>query len=167
MERVILDITSHKKIVADFIKNQSEYFLFQDHKLPEDDAAEELFTDLPPGSSPDDKTVLGFFCGDTLAGICDCVTGFPQHSTLMIGLLIISHEQRGQGLGSEALRQVEDYAPENIEILRIGVLEDNTSALGFWKRAGFRDTGKRGVWERDASTVDIIVMENNIKKQDY
>lgn len=56
----------------------------------------------------------------------------------MIGLLMIDPKERGKGLGKVLHKFIKDYVlMHKADKLRIGVVEENTNATGFWKSLGY------------------------------
>lgn len=70
----------------------------------------------------------------------------------VLGIGVFSSQQRGQGLGTEAIRLLLRYAFDGLRLHRIGlrVLERNTRAIACYERCGFRREGL----ERDSALID-------------
>jgi GNAT superfamily N-acetyltransferase len=119
---------------------------------PED--AADLLSATPPDRSRKDKLVLGLWLtddaagdsaatGDELAGVLDIVRGYPEESAWFLGLLLLTPELRGRGLGERIYRRVEEWVREQgAATIHLGVLERNPDARRFWERLGYeyRDT---------------------------
>lgn len=77
----------------------------------------------------------------------------PPHSA-WIALLIIRHEFQRQGFGSEVAGLLEDrfFARPGIAHIGLAVQEENTPALAFWEKRGYR----RGLHRRDQLGRNII-----------
>lgn len=76
-----------------------------------------------------DHTLVG-----TAALLVPHADGYPW-----IGLLLITAERQGEGLGREAAQALEGaLAEEGWEELRLGVLKRNERALPFWENRGYR-----------------------------
>jgi len=55
-----------------------------------------------------------------------------------IGLLYVSPDHRGDGMGQELLGKMKDYfKAERCTSIKLLVLSDNTSAIDFYKKSGF------------------------------
>ncbi len=73
---------------------------------------------------------------------------------------MIAEKFQSTGYGAEVYRIVEDIIFSNPEIQQIslGVLTNNSKALRFWQKVGYRDTGIR---KQDDTGHEIIVMEKS------
>ncbi len=114
----------------------SDYFILAEGRVPS--SCDELLTELPPGRRMDNKTVTGAFYEGKLVGLMDCVDGYPDPVTCMLGLLLVDRDYRKRGLG----RTIFEYAvstarKKGMTKIRIGVFDTNTGAYAFWTRLGF------------------------------
>jgi RimJ/RimL family protein N-acetyltransferase len=81
-----------------------------------------------------DRTLIG-----TAALLVPNSDGFPW-----IGLLIVSAERQGEGLGREASHALEAaLAIEGWVSVRLGVLKSNERALPFWENSGYQIIDER------------------------
>ena len=96
-------------------------------------------TDLPPGRLPEHKLFLGYFQGERLAAVWDLVAGYPEESTLYLGLLELDGTHQRQGLGMQMLRQLEDTARSQggKKIL----MDARVTAQPFYEAAGYHILG--------------------------
>ncbi len=106
---------------------------------PAPTAAQEAFTDLPPGKTLDDKFLVGIFDpAGALVGVLDAIRAYPQPGTWFIGLLLLDPSQRGRGLGETVTRAFEEWAAaQGAREIGLGVVEANTGGYRFWARLGF------------------------------
>jgi ribosomal protein S18 acetylase RimI-like enzyme len=86
----------------------------------------------------------GIFCtirapGGTLMGVLDFIPCLPRTDTGFLSLLMIATPFRGQGLGQNVVRALEDYLQKNHSITSIlsGVQTNNDKGIRFWKKCGF------------------------------
>ncbi len=117
-----------------------DYCLLVDGHPPSPGAAVEDFSSAPPGKSLADKFLFGVVgpLGE-LAGLLDCVRGYPDETTWWIGLLLFAPEARDHGLGAATVRGFLSYAQTHgAQALMLGVVDENTRAYGFWTRQGFQ-----------------------------
>ena len=118
---------------------------------------------LPPGAGYDKKFVYGVHLNTEMIGGVDLIRGWPHSDTAMLGLLFIVEDYQGRGLGRLSYDLTEALVRRWKEInrIRIGIVESNISAFGFWKRLGFIDTGERKAHEcgRCVSTTWIFQKE--------
>ena len=111
---------------------------------PRDDEAEHLFVDAPPGKGPADKQVLGILREGSLIGVVELLTGYPGPTDWYVGLLLLSPEVRGAGVGTAVVRDVAArVAAAGGRALHLIVREDNPRAAAFWERQGFARVDRR------------------------
>jgi GNAT superfamily N-acetyltransferase len=78
-----------------------------------------------------------------LIGMIESIRHYPDNQTWWIRLMMLSPEQRGQGLGSEFYQAFEDWvAVQSVKQVSLSVIEANELGLQFWKRLGFEVTRK-------------------------
>ncbi|MGL4337015.1 MAG: hypothetical protein ACRCST_08960 [Turicibacter sp.] len=62
-----------------------------------------------------------------------------MYKTWMIGLLLLSPNERNNKLGKIVHEEIKKYAVTQLaDTLRIGVLEQNDKGLKFWKSIGYQ-----------------------------
>jgi GNAT superfamily N-acetyltransferase len=125
--------------------------------------AQSTYSALPEGKGYEDKFVFGIFSGQTMVGCIDLLRGFPEERTAHIGLLLIDEEHQRQGIGEDALRQLESFvrAWGSCSLLRAGVVGTNSDVLPFWIGQGFRRTGESKPYSYNhvESSVEILVKD--------
>ena len=122
--------------------------------------ARDTFTDLPPGSSRDDKHVFAIVSGGEIVGCIDVVRGFPDPATAMLGLLLVGEPWQGRGVGAAAYRALEAVVAgwDGCRRVRIGVVRTNEAVLAFWRRLGFVETGEVKPYARGPVASEIVVL---------
>lgn len=76
---------------------------------------------------------------DLLIGMVDIFKNYPDNGTWMIGLLLLSPNERNKKLGKIIHEEINKYALiQGADTLRIGVVEQNTKGLKFWKSLGYQ-----------------------------
>lgn len=125
--------------VEKLCENCSDYYILVDGVLPTIKEVNEIFTDLPPNKSYEDKFVLGIFTNnDKLVGLVDLIRDFPTVGEWMLGLMIIDADERGNGLGTIAHKALNEWAISlGAKTFRIGVVQENYGALKFWTGLGY------------------------------
>ena len=120
----------------------ADFFETYDGGMPSREALLADMTALPPGTSPDAKTLVGTFRGDELVAYLDVVAGYADGHTWYIGLLLIAATERGQHLGT-ALAGATGRAAACAGATRLmmGVYDANAPARAFWTRCGFSPDG--------------------------
>ncbi len=84
------------------------------------------------------KHVWGLEDSGRLIAIVELLAGYPAAGEWYVGLLLISPERRGQGLGARLFRAVRSWmAAEGAAMARIVVQQQNPGAFRFWQRQGF------------------------------
>jgi len=99
-------------------------------------------------------------------GVLDVHINHPQEKTCYLGLLLITEDHFGKGLGSECYRFAEDYILRALQCEKIllGVAEENPVA-GFWKKMGFAPNGNSYEFTGEAKVSHVKEYEKQIKKQ--
>jgi GNAT superfamily N-acetyltransferase len=130
-----------EKILQHLCERCIDYYEIIEGRLPEKDSGYEILKDLPPGWDPKDKRVFGCFNEhDSLIAVIDLLADYPVKSEWIIGLLMINPSERGKGLGKLLHEFIKDYVLKHkADKLRIGVVEDNTTATSFWKSLGYHE----------------------------
>ncbi|HSY38300.1 MAG TPA: GNAT family N-acetyltransferase [Polyangia bacterium] len=111
---------------------------------PRDDEAARLLAVVPPGKIPADKQTLGLHRDGEMVGVVDLLRGHPSPTDWYIGLLLLSPEVRGAGLGTSVVDEiVERVRADGGRALHLVVREDNPRALAFWRRHRFELIDRR------------------------
>ncbi len=85
-----------------------------------------------------------------IIGTIDLFDFDPLHLRAGVGILIASKENRMQGLASEALAILIEYAFQSLLLhqLYCNISEDNQASLKLFKKFGFMEIGKKMDWLR-------------------
>lgn len=76
---------------------------------------------------------------DKYVGIIDFLSNNPKDNCPWIGLLMIHGEYHSRGCGKRAYNLfAEKLKQQGYEKVRIGIMQENTSAKKFWTALGFR-----------------------------
>jgi RimJ/RimL family protein N-acetyltransferase len=126
------------------------YRLVCEGRLPIPEDVQELLTDRPPGSFPEQKHVYGILLGEQLIGCIDAIRGWPEPDVCFIGLLLLSEAYQKRGLGRRAFQALVEQVSRWPEIRRLAlaVIATNAGAARFWRSLGFVETGERRQSER-------------------
>ena len=120
----------------------------------------EVISEMPEGTKPSQKHFVGFYDkeGDLVA-ILDLITDYHKEHEAFIGWFMVDASLQGQGIGSQIFADLRDaLSSQGFNHLELGVIEANTEALAFWKKAGFAPTGRVSEQER----YNVIVMARDI-----
>jgi RimJ/RimL family protein N-acetyltransferase len=127
-------------IIRTFNQQCSDFFMLQNGTLPNQAEAEEIFNEVPPGRSVEDKLPIGVFDSDnTLIGLIDVLRHYRTECQWWIGLMLLIPGSRNAGLGTQIHGAFANYASEcGAKQLLLAVLEENTAAHRFWSKLGYR-----------------------------
>lgn len=116
-----------------------EFALLTDGQPPSLTAARDEFDALPDGKTTEDKYILGLFNPQNdLIGMIESIRHYPDNQTWWLGLMMLSPEQRGQGLGSAFYQAFENWvSAQGVKQVSLSVIEANKLGLQFWKSLGF------------------------------
>jgi ribosomal protein S18 acetylase RimI-like enzyme len=101
--------------------------------------------------------------GSRICGLMRVVLKHPQDPQKPLQAMLISvyvaPEHRGLGLADEMLRQACNAARTDLSarILELGVHEDNSRALAFYRRHGFNTTGDSRPYPQDTSRRELVM----------
>ncbi|MGJ3192781.1 GNAT family N-acetyltransferase [Paenarthrobacter sp. FR1] len=101
--------------------------------------------------------------GSKLSGLMRVVVKHPQDPEKPLQAMLISvyvaPEHRGLGLADELLNQACKAAGEDLgaEHLELGVHQDNSRALAFYRRHGFETTGASRPYPQDTSKLELVM----------
>lgn len=117
----------------------TEFALLTDGQPPSSTAARDEFDAVPDGKTTQDKYIFGLFDPQNhLSGMIESIRHYPDNQTWWLGLMMLSPQQRGQGLGSEFYHAFEDWvSAQAVKQVSLSVVEANELGLQFWKRLGF------------------------------
>lgn len=127
--------------------------------------AEEVLAMAPPGHEAG-KWLLGVMdpeSGERMDGVLDVIRDYPSAGEWYVGLLLLSPELRGQGLGEEVMRALEAWiVGEGGRSIQIAVLEHNAAAQRFWTREGFREVRRAPFTASSGKVSEAIVMRKTL-----
>jgi ribosomal protein S18 acetylase RimI-like enzyme len=117
----------------------TEFALLTDGQPPSPTAARDEFDAVPDGKTTQDKYIFGLFDPQNdLLGMIESIRHYPDNQTWWLGLIMLSPEQRGQGLGSEFYQAFENWVSvQGVKQISLSVVEANELGLQFWKSLGF------------------------------
>lgn len=109
-----------------------------DHKLLEK-TIDEVFKEQdenqfePPLERNPDEIAIGAYDGEKLIG---GIVARKQYHNIHITMLAVRNEYRGQNVGSELLREVEEIAVKS-DTINLTLTTRSYQAVDFYKKAGF------------------------------
>ncbi|WP_088810464.1 MULTISPECIES: N-acetyltransferase [Listeria] len=117
-----------------------DYFQIEQGRKANSSDAHAILTDLPDGKTKFDKFVMAILDDqEEPIGLIDVVADFPKKGEWIIGLLLLVPDAREAGLGRVLHQVIRDWATDGgAKSLRIGVLNENEAAKGFWEHLGYQ-----------------------------
>jgi len=100
--------------------------------------------------------------GDKLIGNISLFDENAINRTATLGLFIGDEENRNKGYGAEAIKLILSYGFNTLNLINImlTVDSDNTRAIACYKKAGFREIGRRrNAVYKNGQTVDMIYLD--------
>ena len=81
-------------------------------------------------------------------GFIDLFDFDPQHHRAGVGLIILEKNERNNGIGTEAITLLSDYAFKTLGLRQLyaNVIEDNVASLHLFKKMGFDEVGIKKDW---------------------
>jgi RimJ/RimL family protein N-acetyltransferase len=142
----------------------TEFALFTDGQPPLPTAAREEFDAVPEGKATQDKYIFGLFDPDAiLVGMIESIRYYPDDKTWWLGLMMLTPEQRGKGLGVEFYRAFERWVSGQ-DVLRISlcIVEANQAGLKFWKKMGFEVIRKTPPQQFGTKTHGLYILSRSL-----
>ncbi len=142
----------------------TEFALLTDGQPPSPTAAREEFDALPDGKKIQDKYIFGLFDPQNdLIGMIESIRHYLDNQTWWLGLMMLSPEQRGQGLGTELYQAFENWvSAQGIKQVSLGVVEANELGLQFWRSLGFEVVRKTEPQQLGNKTHAVYVMSRAV-----
>lgn len=97
-------------------------------------------------------------------GLIDLFEFDPIHKRVGVGILVYKQEDRGKGIGTEALQLVCDYVFTTLEVRQVfaNILEENTTSRKVFEKLGFTLVGIKKDWIRNGETFKNEVLYQKI-----
>lgn len=109
---------------------------------------------LPPRNVKEDKHYVGFYDGEKLVAVLDIIERCPNQATVFIGFFMLDKEYQGRGIGTSIISRMKKELKRDFSYIRLGYVETNTQAKGFWIKNGFEHTGLQS--REELYTVKIL-----------
>ena len=100
--------------------------------------------------------------GDVMIGCISLQNIDHLDRNAFIGIFIGEEEHRSKGYGAEAIRLLLDYGFKtmNLNNIMLSVDADNFAGVACYKKAGFREAGRRREWVfKNGKYIDVIYMD--------
>jgi ribosomal protein S18 acetylase RimI-like enzyme len=145
--------------VARVMRECEAYYRAVQGRPADDHEVDDFFRFEVPGVPPENARAFGVRVDGAVVGLASLLLGWKRPGQSMIGFLAISDRHRGHGYARaayDALEAVARASPHG-QSLRIGIVETNAQAFGFWHHLGFVETGERR--QLDDFVADVILLE--------
>ena len=97
---------------------------------------------LPPRKDYSDKYYVGYFDGEKLIAVMDFIMAFPDERTAFIGFFMTDASVQNAGVGSGIIGELCGFLRGiGISAVRLGWIDSNPQAKGFWQKNRFVRTG--------------------------
>lgn len=128
--------------------------------------AQSTYTALPEGKTYDDKFVFGIYLGTEMVGCADLIRSYPNSTTALLGLLLVSEVRQRYGIGGRAYSLIEQFvrAWQTCDRIRIGVVRTNEDVISFWSKLGFEPTGEVKPYRYGAISSETVVLERRLPR---
>lgn len=147
LEFIRIDEESNKSLHEQALKiyiSNPDYFELSHGNTPSFETLMDSLKALPKNSSYEDKFFEIIYLNRKPIGIVDIIYHYPDHSSSFIGLFLIDGDLHGKGFGKYVYNKIENRLKSNeVKTIKLGVLENNERALGFWKKNGFKILEKK------------------------
>jgi len=133
--------------VQDLCERCSDFFLLTEGQPADEHAGREILCGLPPGKHIDDKFVLGVFDNTKmLIAVIELIRDYKIPGEWTLGLLLLDKQHREAGLGGQLHEFTKTFITQKGgHTIRLGVVEENKKALGFWQKMGYTETEQTSV----------------------
>jgi RimJ/RimL family protein N-acetyltransferase len=92
---------------------------------------------------------------ELLIGMVDIFKNYPNNGTWMIGLLLLSPNERNKKLGKTIHEEIKKYAlNQGADTFQIGVVEENIKGRKFWDSLGYHQV--------KSTTINMRNVEHNL-----
>jgi GNAT superfamily N-acetyltransferase len=130
-----------KHMLQDLFKRCQDVHLLSMGEALKGNEAEEALTDHPPEKALEEMYKIGLFRAETLIGFFDVAQNYLRPNGWHIGLFLMDRDLRSRGVGHKVWVALEDWMKsQGVTRVILSVLEENQSALRFWRRESFIQT---------------------------
>lgn len=144
--------------VYNLCMNNRRYYRLQ-NDTPRRKALTSVISEVPTGSSPDNKHFVGFYDDQKLIGFMDLITGYPQRDDAFIGWFLVDADLQQAGVGSQIIADVRaSMKAQGYDYLSLRVRKENEDSIKFWQDQSFKLTDN----EVDENGRKTLLMERDI-----
>lgn len=145
--------------VYNLCKDNRKYYEYAKTEPSKQDLTE-VISQMPDNTGPENKYFIGFYDGKhNLVAILDLITRYPNDRAAFIGWFMVNASMQQKGIGSAIFADIRAaLKAQGFEYLRLGCIKENSEAISFWKKQGFKMTGE----EIQQPEYVVLPMERNI-----
>ncbi|MEM9906834.1 MAG: GNAT family N-acetyltransferase [Cyanobacteria bacterium P01_D01_bin.44] len=161
LKPLLSDDAAHLQVLFD---QCADFFVMTNGTPAAPTAAVEEFTDIPDSKMPEDIRVFGLTDShDYLIGTLIGVQQYPDADTWWIGLMLLTPEYRGQGIGHDFYRAFEQWiAQQGYRFIALCAISPNIAGRQFWQRMGFEERRKTAPRVYGTKTHEVHVYQRTI-----
>lgn len=148
-----------RKVALALYQGAPAYFRTIGDPYPSRATIEHDRTVVPTGITTDHKHFNIIMDGQDSLGVLDYVTGYPDASSVYLGLLLLPTKWQRQGYGRRVVQQLrKQLLTATYTRLQIAVVQTDVDAINFWHAVGFRDiaVGKTPLGPSNVQTVVVM-----------
>ena len=149
------------EVVLDLFKRSPSYFMQIDGVPPSEKSVELALSEGPDTLGKTSlKESIVITHNDKPIGFADVIIHHPDKNMAYLGLLLLTEDKIGQGLGRKCYELLEHYLKTSwkIEKIKLGVSEGKDHS-GFWLKMGYNKNGKTYRWQGQAKTTEVVEFE--------
>ena len=139
IEYEVVEITNQnfEQVFEVYDTNQDFFMLTQGKKTTIGSSINDINA-LPPNCGIDQKIYISLWENGGVVGILDLTKEYPEQTSFWIGLLLIHGNLHGKKIASRVVNAVLNAAKVlGYKSAQLGVIENNTKGINFWKKHGF------------------------------
>lgn len=158
--------SSDENLVLEIFKKSPNYFMRVDGVEPSLATVKHAIADCPPKRGETyRKEFLIVEYQDQPIGVVDLHINHPEPGVVYIGLLLVTEDLFGKGLGRRIYELVEHYVKRIFEakLMRLGISDDN-DVSEFWKKVGFTANGRTYEWMGESKTTHVNEFDKQVVK---
>lgn len=160
--KLVDEHTQHE--VLDIFKKAEEYFFAIEGCAPTLKIVEKDIAGTPK-NKPEKyfKEFLIIEMDGKNIGVLDLHANYPEEGVCYLGLLLITKENTGRGLGKKIYALAEDYIKRALECNKIVIgISDANDVSGFWQKMGYQLNGKSYEWQGENTKTTVFEYDKRL-----
>jgi len=136
-EIAIITKQNFEQVFNVYNANQDFFMLVKGEKATIESSISDISA-LPPNCTIEQKIYISIWKNGKVVGILDLIEGYPDKTSIWIGLLLVHGNIHGRGIGSKIVCAVLNSAKmSGYKSAQLGVIENNAKGIDFWQKHGF------------------------------